>query len=354
MKVEDLLSCEESLCPVRVDNPFFKIEGPTSYDDLKPHHLLFLKDKLFFGRLASSSGHPALGQMALLVCEKLLEKIEKDRDWEDISKKIPVILKTCAFDRALTSLSKKFYEKEFAGIDFLRDGRDNSSRIHPSAKIAPGVFIGQNVLIDKNVQIHSGVSIGANSKIGEGTILFSNCVLYPKTQIGKFCRIHAHASLGSDGFGYNFYEKKHHKIWHMGGVLIGDEVEIGANTTIDGGTFSPTVIGEGSKIDNGVQVGHNCILGKGVILCGHVGISGSCKIGDFSLFAGKAGMANGMTIGKNVQVAGGALIGCDWPDNSIIAGHPARPLKEWLKGLAYLRSKSLNKEHGNVVGQGKS
>ena len=150
--------------------------------------------------------------------------------------------------------------------------------------------------------------------------------------------------IGADGFGYNFSKGVHHKVWHVGSVVIGNDVEIGGGTCIDGGTFSPTYIGNGSKIDNQVQVGHNCKLGTGVVLCGQVGIGGSTTIGDYTVLGGAAMVANGMKIGKAVQIAGGSGVTGAIEDGAVVGGFPARDIKEWFKGVAYVRRQSLAKD----------
>jgi len=345
MLIENLILLDASISPLKMDGEGQYIEGLTTFEDLRPNHLLFLKEKNFLEKLKSNLQDPNLKKMGLLICQKFLETAEKDSSWKDISSSVSFLLKTTSFEKSMTKLSKFFFDKEFDGIDFFKDGReDGTCKIDPTAKIAPLTFIGSNVVVEKNVRIHSGVRILANSIIKEGTEIFPNTTIYPKVEIGKNCRIHSNCTVGSDGFGYSFFEGVHNKLWHFGGVTISDNVEVGANSTIDGGTFSPTRIGEGCKIDNSVQIAHNCQIGNRVILCGQVGISGSCKIGDYSLLAGKVGIGHNTTLGKNVQVGGGALVNCDWPDNSVISGYPARPLKEWLRGLAYLRIKSLKKE----------
>lgn len=178
----------------------------------------------------------------------------------------------------------------------------------------------------------------------EGSEIFSNVVVYRNVKIGKSVRIHANCSIGSDGFGYNFFKGQHLKVWHMGSVIIEDQVEIGANSCIDGGTFSPTVIGHGTKIDNQVQIGHNCRLGRGVIMCGQSGLAGSCIIGDYTVMGGRAAVAPGIIIGKAAQVAGNAGVISNVGDGEVVGGFPARDIKEWMKGIALVRKLSLKKE----------
>ena len=246
---------------------------------------------------------------------------------------------------SLSKLSKPFYEQAMKNHQDLIDGRQmDRTEIHPTVWIAQGVFVGEDVKIAEDVRIHPQVVILSGCEIGAGTEIFPHVTLYQRVRIGKSCRIHAGSVIGSDGFGYHFDKGIHHKIWHMGGVEIRDFVEIGSNATIDGGTFAKTFIGEGCKIDNGVQVSHNCLLGKGVVLCGHSALSGSVVVGDYSVLAGKVGVRDNCNLGENCQVAAGSIVISNWPSGSVIGGYPARPLNEWLKGAAYVRRQSLRRK----------
>ncbi|RLA63332.1 MAG: UDP-3-O-(3-hydroxymyristoyl)glucosamine N-acyltransferase [Epsilonproteobacteria bacterium] len=342
MKIKELMACDDGIFIHSDENSFDEVRGITTLEFSKPGHLLFINSSKYWKKLEQNLKNPLFSEMGLIVDEKLIKKLEQDPIWEDAKKRFSTILGTSHFEKSMCLLSKVFFDETFKNVDLVVDGReDDSAQIDASAKLAANVFIGQNVVLGKNVTIMNGVSIMAGSKVGDDTVIFPSVTVYPGVVIRKRCRIHSSTTLGTDGFGYNFIEGVHHKLWHFGGLIIDDDVEIGANSAIDGGTFSPTMIGAGSKIDNHVQIGHNCILGRGVILCGQVGISGSCTIDDYALFAGKAGMGQGINIGKGVQVAGGALVSQDWAAGSVIAGHPARPLKEWLKGIAHVRKNSL-------------
>src|SRR5690606_2968050 len=167
--------------------------------------------------------------------------------------------------------------------------------------------------------------------------------LYPFTRIGKNCRIHSGTVIGSDGYGYTFHQGQHLKIWHMGGVIIHDDVEIGSNTSIDMGTFSPTIIGSGTRIDNLCQIAHNVKIGRGCIICGQGAIAGSAVLEDYVVLAGRAAVGPDAHLGMGTQLAGGAMVneGVTWPAGSKLGGHPAKDIKEWMRGIAYLRNMSL-------------
>ena len=191
-----------------------------------------------------------------------------------------------------------------------------------------------------------GTVILPHSEIGDNTKIFSNVSIYPFTKIGKNCRIHSGTVIGSDGFGYTFHQGNHVKIWHMGGVDIRDDVEIGSNSSVDAGTFSPTIIGSGTRIDNLVQIAHNVKLGRGCVICGQAGIAGSAVLEDYVVMGGRAAVGPDSFIGMGTQIAGGAKVNesANWPAGSKLGGHPAKDLKEWMKGVAYLRTMSLKEK----------
>lgn len=323
-------------------------QGITSLEDLKENHLLLINSKNFLesfkGRFQKGPDKFNWSSLGLLFGKKFFERIysENEEELKWLKESFSTIITVEDFEMTKVKLSKRIYEEKFQKINLLEDGLDsNSDHIHETSKISKKAFIGENVVIGKNVIVGSNVSIMANSEIGEGTVLYPNSTIYPFVKIGKNCIIHAGVVIGADGFGYHFSDGIHHKIWHSGGVQIGDDVEVGANSCIDGGTFSPTKIGAGTKIDNHVQIGHNCQIGKGVVFCGQVALGGSTVIGDFCVFGGKAGVSNGITLGSGCQVGGGGMINSNWPSGAVLGGHPARPLKEWMRGLAYVRKQSL-------------
>ncbi len=301
-------------------------------ENLQEKALIFLGDAKFLKHFLTIKNPPKLH---IILHESLKEQAPVLREHYSLglSSKPSV---------CMSLLSKPFYQAKVQKLNSWHDARQSGEvQVDPSAYIAQGVFLGEGVKIGANVKIHAGCVIDGMCEIGEGSEIYPNVTIYPFVKIGKNVRIHSGTTIGADGFGYNFDKGVHHKVWHFGGVEIGDDVEIGANSCVDAGTFSSTKIGPGSKLDNHVQIGHNCRLGAGVVICGHVALGGSTSLGDFTVVGGKAGFGNGLTLGKGCQVAGGALVNCDWPDGSVVAGHPARPLKEWLKGVAWLRKESL-------------
>ena len=200
-----------------------------------------------------------------------------------------------------------------------------SAQIDSTAHIGPHCVIGENVRIGNRSILQGGNHIGAGSQLGEDVNLFPNVTLYPRTEIGHRVRIHSGTVIGSDGFGYVQDAGVHRKVPQIGNVLIGDDVEIGANVTIDRGALGPTVIGKGTKIDNLVQIAHNVVIGEGCLVISQVGIAGSTKIGNYAILAGQAGIAGHLRLGNQVQVAAQSGVMNHIPDGQKWLGSPAQP-----------------------------
>ncbi len=242
---------------------------------------------------------------------------------------------------ALSVIIPLFYPPLNLETDFLPDTFiSNKSEIDEKVFIDKNVFIGPYCKIKKGTKVYSGVVLMGHIEIGKNCIIYPNVSIYPRVKIGSNVIIQAGAVIGSDGFGFAFYEGKYHKIPQVGGVLIEDDVEIGANTTIDCGTLSPTIIGKGTKIDNLVQIGHNVIIGKNCILTGQVGIAGSTEIGDGTMFGGQSGAVGHIKIGKNVKVSAKCGVTKDVPDGMQVSGFPSIPHKLWLKREALINKLS--------------
>lgn len=212
-----------------------------------------------------------------------------------------------------------------------------SAKLGENVRIGPFVTIGENVVIYDDVTIFDSCSIGAGSTIGKGTLIYPNVTIYHRSIIGKRCIIHSGVVIGSDGYGFVSHGGRHHKIPQIGIVRIENDVEIGAGTTIDRAALGETVIGEGTKIDNMVQVGHNAKIGKHCLLVAHVSIAGSAETGDYVVLAGQAGLAGHIRVGSHVQVAAKSAVMKSWEDRVTLAGNPARPLREHLRSEALVR-----------------
>jgi UDP-3-O-[3-hydroxymyristoyl] glucosamine N-acyltransferase len=203
--------------------------------------------------------------------------------------------------------------------------------------IGPHAVIGDHVTIEDDVTIFQGVSIEAGSSIGEETIIYPNVVIYDGSIVGRRCVIHGGCVIGSDGYGFATNRGKHHKIPQVGIVRIEDDVEIGAGTTIDRAAFGETVIGEGTKIDNLVQIGHNVKIGKHCLIVSQVGIAGSTELGDYVAVGGQSGLSGHIKIGNRVQIGGGSAVVEDTPDGAKVMGYPAVPFRQFARREAKLR-----------------
>ncbi|HMP84256.1 MAG TPA: UDP-3-O-(3-hydroxymyristoyl)glucosamine N-acyltransferase, partial [Verrucomicrobiota bacterium] len=201
----------------------------------------------------------------------------------------------------------------------------------------PCCVVGDNARVGTRVVLHGGNHIGANSKIGDDTVLFPNVTLYPGTELGCRVRIHAGTVIGSDGYGYVQDAGIHRKVPQIGNVIIGDDVEIGANVTIDRGALGPTVIGKGTKIDNLVQIAHNVQIGEHCLVISQVGIAGSTKLGNYVVLAGQVGLAGHLKIGNQVTVAAQSGVMHDIPDGQKWLGSPAAPDKEMKRQFIALK-----------------
>jgi len=213
--------------------------------------------------------------------------------------------------------------------------------VHPSAqvggcRIAPGATIGARSVIGAGSRIHPGVHIAEDCVLGEGCELFPGVVLYRRTVLGARVRVHGNAVLGSDGYGYVPVAGKHEKIPQAGWVEVGDDVEIGACTTVDRGVLGPTRIQAGTKVDNQCQIAHNVQIGQHCLIISQCGISGSTSLGDYVTLAGKVGTAGHIHIGSRTVVSGNSMLAKDIPEGSFVSGYLARPHRQWMECQAAL------------------
>jgi len=225
---------------------------------------------------------------------------------------------------------------------FGASGRAADAHVHSSARIEPGVTIDPLAVIGPGAEIGAGTMIAAGAVIGPGVAIGRDCAIGASASIlcaliGDRVIIHAGARIGQDGFGYLPSPAGHQKIPQTRRVIIQDDVEIGANTTIDRGSTRDTVVGEGTKIDNLVQIAHNVRIGRHCLIAGQVGISGSAEVGDFVMLAGKVGLADHVTIGAGAILGAQSGVMSDVPAGARWIGSPAQPVRDFMKGVAILR-----------------
>lgn len=242
--------------------------------------------------------------------------------------------------------------------DAIAPGVHPTATVSPTAEVDPTANIGPNCVVSDRVRVGArtvlmgGNQIGSDCQLGDDVRLFPNVVIYAQTRIGHRVTIHAGTVIGSDGFGYVFGEGRHHKLLHVGNVVIHDDVEIGANTAIDRGALGSTVIGAGSKIDNLVHVAHNVKLGRHNLVMGQVGFAGSTQLGDYCIIASQSGIAGHLKLGHQATVGAKSGVMRDIPDQGTVLGIPAAPDKQtkrqWI-GLQQLpdlikRTRELEKK----------
>ena len=258
---------------------------------------------------------------------------------------------------AMMKLITMFYEEPM-----VNKGIHPTATVAQSAKIGENVSIGPNAVISENAVIGSNTRILANCYIGNGAVVGTNCFFHPnvnigdRVQVGNDVILHHGVSLGADGFSFvtenpnnieqarkdgeireNDVSQVIFKIPSIGSVVIGNNVEIGAHTCIDRGTIENTIVGDNTKIDDLVMIGHNCRIGKGCMIVSQVGIAGSCVIGDRVVIAGQAGLADHISIGDDTIIAAQAGVSKSFPAKSIVVGSPAMPRKEFIKQLKIMK-----------------
>jgi UDP-3-O-[3-hydroxymyristoyl] glucosamine N-acyltransferase len=284
-----------------------RLKGFAPADSARAGDLTFAENEEYFERAAKSQASAILVDGIVGKTDKVLIRVSKAR---------------VAFAKVLGLF---FPEQEFSPGVHASAIIASTARIDPTAYVGPFCAVGDRAQIGAKCVLLGGNHIGADCSIGQSTKLFQNVVLYQRTQVGARAAIHAGTVVGSDGFGYVFDQGAHRKVPQIGNVVIGDDVEIGANVTIDRGALGSTVIGKGTKIDNLVQIGHNVVVGDHSIIVAQVGIAGSTKLGSNVTLAGQVGIAGHLKIGNHVTVAAQAGVMNDIPDGEKWLGAPAQP-----------------------------
>jgi len=199
------------------------------------------------------------------------------------------------------------------------------ARVAASAAVGPLCVVEEGAVIGERAWLQAAVFVGRNAVVGDDCQLMPGVRLYAGTQLGRRVRLHANVVIGADGFGYELVDGRHEKVPQIGIAVVEDDVEIGAGTTVDRARFGRTVVGEGTKIDNLVQIGHNVVIGKHCILCGQVGISGSATLEDYVVLGGQTGVAGHITIGRGVKAGGQTGLNANLPAGASVNGTPALP-----------------------------
>jgi UDP-3-O-[3-hydroxymyristoyl] glucosamine N-acyltransferase len=242
---------------------------------------------------------------------------------------------------AFVTAARKLFPHALRPSSLYEAGENAGALVHPKARLEDGVTVEPGAVIGPRAQIGSGSVIGATAVIGAEVCIGRDCAIGSGTTvsnalIGDRVIIHPGCRIGQDGFGYIMGKAGHLKIPQVGRVIIQDEVEIGAGSTVDRGAIRDTIIGEGTKIDNLVQVGHNVSIGRHCVLVAQTGISGSSRLEDFVVLGARVGLNNNVTIGEGGQIAATSIVHGDVPPGARWGGTPAKPVKQWFREMMIL------------------
>lgn len=296
-----------------------RVIGPAGLDDAAAEHVSFLAQAKYVAKLAETAAGVVL----------VGPGVEAPR--EDM-----VLVRCEDPERAFTEVILAFAPK----VPDLEPGVDASARVHPSAsvdptaRIGPLVTVGPEAVVGAEVRVHAGCHLGAKARIGADSVLHPGVQVYPTSTVGERCVLHAGVVVGSDGFGFHFAGGAWTKTPQVGNAVVEDDVEIGANTTIDRGRFGATRIGRGTKVDNLVMIAHNVQIGRSCLILSQVGIAGSTVVEDGVILAGQVGVAGHVRIGRGARVAGGSGVTKSVPAGEEWFGYPAGPSRARMRSMA--------------------
>jgi len=296
-----------------------EISGFSSADHARPGDLTFADKATYFAAAEQSEASAILIGGSFSSASKVLIQVDDARV-------------------AMAKVLPLFFPWEAEPIGIHPDSViAESANIDATAHIGPHCVVGENVVIGPRCVLYGGNHVRKDCILGEDVTLHPNAVLYPTTRIGNRVTIHAGTVIGSDGYGYVFDQGRHLKVLQLGQVIIEDDVEIGANTAIDRGALGPTVIGQGTKIDNLVHVAHNVHFGRHNLIMGQCGFAGSTKLEDYCVIASQSGVAGHLTLGPQATVGAKSGVMRDIPPKSTVLGIPALPDKQFKRQVIALQ-----------------
>ena len=313
-----------------VGNTTQQISGPEELERAAAHHITFVGSRKYVRLWKTSLA------CAAIVDEKLEIEAGENR----------ALIKVKNADIAMAKLMEVFdpgppqFDVDIHPAAVVHE----SATIGKECKIGANCYVGRNVVLGDAVVLYPNVTILDETKIGNGTVIWPGTVIRERCEIGQFCIFHINVSIGADGFGYRPSEDGRGliKIPQIGNVIIGNGVEIGANSCVDRGKFSSTIIGDGCKIDNLIQIAHNCVMGRSCIMAGQSGLAGSVTLGDGVVIGGSASISDHVTVHSGAVVGGGSGVMNDVPAGKTVLGYPAGDSREVLKQWVAIRKLTRN------------